>query len=134
MRLPIQYALTYPERVESGLPPLDLGSPLTLDFHPPDLERFPCLALAYRALELGGTAPAALNAANEVAVAAFLDERIGFLSIADVLAETLSRHEPSPALELGAVLEADRWARDEAERLVRAATELSGGRVKAAIG
>jgi 1-deoxy-D-xylulose-5-phosphate reductoisomerase len=134
MRLPIQYALTYPERLESGLPPLDLGSPLTLDFHPPDLQRFPCLALAYRALELGGTAPAALNAANEVAVAAFLDERIGFLSIADILAETLSRHVPSPALELGAVLEADRWAREEAERLVHAGTEVRAGRAKAAIG
>jgi 1-deoxy-D-xylulose-5-phosphate reductoisomerase len=134
MRLPIQYALTYPERVETGLPPLDLGSPLRLDFHPPDMERFPCLALAYRALELGGTAPAVLNAANEVAVAAFLDERIGFLSIAEILAETLSRHERSPALELGAVLEADRWAREQAERLVRAGSEVRRGRAPAAIG
>jgi 1-deoxy-D-xylulose-5-phosphate reductoisomerase len=134
MRLPIQYALTYPERVESGLPPLDLGSPLTLDFHPPDPLRFPCIHLAYRALELGGTAPAALNAANEVAVAAFLDERIGFLSIADILGETLARHRPEPARELDAVLGADRWAREEAERLIRAGTHERSSRAPAAIG
>jgi 1-deoxy-D-xylulose-5-phosphate reductoisomerase len=133
MRLPIQYALTYPERVESGLPPLDLESPLTLDFHPPDPGRFPCLSLAYRALELGGTAPAALNAANEVAVEAFLNERIGFLSIADILEETLSRHVPSPAVELDAVLEADRWAREEALGLIRAGEKVKGGGAPAAI-
>jgi 1-deoxy-D-xylulose-5-phosphate reductoisomerase len=118
MRLPIQYALTYPERVESDLPPLDLGSPLSLDFHPPDHERFPAIGLAYRALELGGTAPATLNAANEVAVEAFLRDRIGFLSIAEILEETLARIETRPATDLESVLEADLRAREEAERLV----------------
>ncbi len=107
MRLPIQYALTYPERVESDLPPLDLESPLSLEFHPPDQERFPAIGLAYRALAAGGTAPAILNAANEVAVEAFLNDRIGFLSIADIIAETLSRHPAGEASDLETVLEAD---------------------------
>ncbi|HXV62418.1 MAG TPA: 1-deoxy-D-xylulose-5-phosphate reductoisomerase [Vicinamibacteria bacterium] len=120
MRLPIQYALTYPERLDSGLSPLDLETPMKLDFEPPDFERFPCLALAYRALELGDTAPAVLNAANEVAVAAFLERRIGFLTIGEVLAETLSRHAPKPAEDLSVVIDADRWAREEAERLLGA--------------
>jgi 1-deoxy-D-xylulose-5-phosphate reductoisomerase len=119
MRLPIQYALTYPERLESDLAPLDLSAPLTLDFHPPDFERFPCLGLAYEALERGGTAPAALNAANEISVAAFLEERIGFLAIPDVIAETLSRHDAKPARDLDTVLEADRWAREQATNLIR---------------
>ncbi|HLE68398.1 MAG TPA: 1-deoxy-D-xylulose-5-phosphate reductoisomerase [Vicinamibacteria bacterium] len=118
MRLPIQYALTYPERVETDLPPLDLDSPLSLDFHPPDHERFPAIGLAYRALDVGGTAPATLNAANEVAVDAFLHDRIGFLSIAEILAETLSRLEARAAGDLESVLEADLRAREEAERLV----------------
>jgi 1-deoxy-D-xylulose-5-phosphate reductoisomerase len=124
MRLPIQYALTYPERVESDLPPLDLEAALTLDFHPPDFERFPCLGLAYRALEAGGTAPSTLNAANEVAVDAFLEDRIGFLSIPEILKETLSRLESRPASDLESVLEADRRAREEAERLVSRTTPL----------
>ncbi len=118
MRLPIQYALTYPERVPSDLPPLDLESKLSLDFHPPDLERFAAIGLAYRALETGGTAPATLNAANEVAVEAFLDDRIGFLSIAEILAETLSRLPAREAFDLETVLEADLRAREEAKRLV----------------
>lgn len=120
MRLPIQYALTYPERLASGLPPLDLTSPMRLDFEPPDLERFPCLALAFRALELGGTAPAVLNAANEVAVAAFLAGRIGFLALPEILSETLARHERKDASTLENVLDADRWAREEAEKLITA--------------
>lgn len=118
MRLPIQYALTYPERLDSGLPPMDLGAPMRLDFEPPDFERFQCLALAYEALDSGGTAPAALNAANEIAVAAFLDERISFLTIPEILEETLSRHDPLPIRDVETVLEADRWARTEAERLI----------------
>lgn len=120
MRLPIQYALTYPERMETGLPPLDLETPLTLELAPPDFERFRCLKLAYDALEAGGTAPAVLNAANEVAVAAFLEERLGFLSIAEVLEETLSEHDVTPVSDLETVLDADRWARAEAGRLIEA--------------
>ena len=119
MRLPIQYALTYPERLDVGLPPMDLDAPMRLDLEPPDFERFKCLALAYEALDAGGTAPAALNAANEVAVAAFLDERIGFLTIPEISEETLSRHDPLPVRDLETVLEADQWARTVAERLIR---------------
>jgi len=122
MRIPIQYALTYPERVPTGLTPLDLSQPLTLDFHPPDMERFACLRLAYDAIETGGTAPAVLNAANEVAVRAYLDERIGFLQIPHIVADTLARHDRQEASELDAVLAADDWARREARRLVAAST------------
>jgi 1-deoxy-D-xylulose-5-phosphate reductoisomerase len=118
MRLPIQYALTYPERLETGLSPLNLEQPLTLDFHPPDIERFPCLQLAYQAAETGGTVPAVLNAANEVAVNAFLDEQIGFLQIPEVLGETLARHSRQEASDLETVLAADGWAREEARRLI----------------
>jgi 1-deoxy-D-xylulose-5-phosphate reductoisomerase len=125
MRLPIQYALTHPERLESGLPQLDLDSPLRLDFHPPDHERFPAIGLAYRALAMGGTASAALNAANEVAVEAFLQDRIGFLSIADILSETLTRVPVREVSSLSTVLEADVRAREEAERLVARATPVT---------
>ncbi len=124
MRLPIQYALTYPKRLDTGLPPLDLETPLRLDLEPPDLERFVCIRLAYEALSQGGTAPAVLNAANEVAVAAFLDERIGFLSIGETLQATLARHDPKRASDLETVLEADRWARECAEGLIRAPVTL----------
>jgi 1-deoxy-D-xylulose-5-phosphate reductoisomerase len=127
MRLPIQYALTHPERFASGLPQLDLDSPLSLDFHPPDQKRFPAIGLAYRALAMGGTAPAALNAANEVAVEAFLKDRIGFLSIADILAETLTRVPARELSDLQTVLEADLLAREEAERLVARAAPVAIG-------
>lgn len=120
MRLPIQYALTYPERLATDLPPLDLDRPMSLDFHPPDLDRFPCVGLAYQAIECGGTAPAVLNAANEVAVAAYLEERIGFLQIPEVVGETLARHDRQEASDLGTVQAADGWAREEARRLVAA--------------
>jgi len=118
MRLPIQYALTYPERLQTGLGPLDLEQPMSLDFHPPDLERFPCLSLAYQAVESGGTVPAVLNAANEVAVNAYLEEQIGFLQIPEVLAETMARHDRQAATDLETVLAADTWAREEAQRLI----------------
>ena len=126
MRLPIQYALTYPERLATDLPPLDLDRPMTLDFHPPDLDRFPCVRLAYQAMEMGGTTPAVLNAANEVAVAAYLEERIGFLQIPEVIGETLARHNTGEASDLEAVQAADAWAREEARRLVAAPAALIG--------
>lgn len=122
MRLPIQYALTYPERLDTGLSPLDLDRPMTLDFHPPDMERFPCLRLAYAAAESGGTVPAVLNAANEEAVKAFLERRIGFLRIPEVLSETMARHCRQNASDLETVLEADAWARAEAQRLIAQTT------------
>jgi 1-deoxy-D-xylulose-5-phosphate reductoisomerase len=120
MRLPIQYALTYPERLATDLPPLDLAEPMSLEFHPPDLDRFPCVQLAYQAIEKGGTSPAVLNAANEVAVDAFLKERIGFLQIPEIVGETLARHRRRDADDLETVQAADDWARDEARRLISA--------------
>ena len=112
MRHAIRYALTYPARRPSVLPPLDLASLGRLEFFAPDNERFPCLRLAYHALRVGGTMPAVLNAANEVAVGSFLEGRISFGEIARVIERTCGAHESSPARDLETVLAADRWARD----------------------
>jgi 1-deoxy-D-xylulose-5-phosphate reductoisomerase len=110
MRVPISYALTYPERAATPLAPLDFTS-LTLVFEAPDLETFPMLALARDAGERGGTYPCVFNAANEVAVAAFLDGRLPFLEIAAVVADALARADGSPARDLPELLEVDRAAR-----------------------
>jgi 1-deoxy-D-xylulose-5-phosphate reductoisomerase len=110
MRVPISYALTYPERAATPLAPLDFTS-LTLAFEAPDLETFPMLALARDAGERGGTYPCVFNAANEVAVAAFLDGRLPFLEIAAVVADALARADGSPARDLAELLEVDRAAR-----------------------
>jgi 1-deoxy-D-xylulose-5-phosphate reductoisomerase len=110
MRVPISYALTYPDRAETPLQPLDLTS-LTLEFQAPDLETFPMLALAREAGEKGGTYPCAYNAANEVAVAAFLAGRLPFLGIAEVVADALERVDGSPARDLDELVDADRAAR-----------------------
>jgi len=115
MRRPIQYALTYPDRWESPFPPLDLTNGPGLEFAPPDPERFPCLRLAYRALDWGGTAPAALNAANEVAVAAFLARRARFLDIPRIIEKVLDAHDTVPADSLEAIQEADKRSRRAAE-------------------
>jgi 1-deoxy-D-xylulose-5-phosphate reductoisomerase len=112
MRVPISYALTYPERAATPVEQLDLEG-LTLSFEPVDAEAFPLLALARAAGERGGTAPCAFNAANEVAVSAFLDGRIGFLDIAAVVEETLERVDGAPARDLDDLHAAD----DEARRL-----------------
>ena len=111
MRHAIQYALTYPERRDTTLPPLDLTSTCTLSFHEIDTTRFPALALAYRALRAGGTLPACLNAANEVAVAAFLDERIRLTDIPRVVEKAMDAHDTRPASSLDIVLAADEHAR-----------------------
>jgi 1-deoxy-D-xylulose-5-phosphate reductoisomerase len=116
MRMPIQYALTYPDKWEAAIPGLDFTKAMRLDFEPPDRARFPCLALAYRALEEGGTAPAALNAANEEAVAAFLDDRASFNGIAETIAEVLDAERPRRAAALEDVLAADRRARELARQ------------------
>jgi 1-deoxy-D-xylulose-5-phosphate reductoisomerase len=116
MRVPIAFALTYPERAETPVPALDLSRGLVLEFEPPDLETFPLLALARRAGELGGTYPCAFNAANEVAVAAFLAGRLPFLGIAATVEETLAEIDGSPARNLGDLFEADDAARRLAER------------------
>jgi len=110
MRAPISFALTYPERAATPLAPLDLTS-LTLEFAAPDLETFPMLALAREAGERGGTYPCAFNAANEVAVAAFLDGRLPFLSIAEVVADAIERVDGAPANDIDDLLEADARAR-----------------------
>jgi 1-deoxy-D-xylulose-5-phosphate reductoisomerase len=110
MRVPISYALTYPERAATPAPPLDLAS-LTLEFEAPDLETFSMLALAREAGEKGGTYPCVYNAANEVAVAAFLAGRLPFLGIAEVVADALARADGAPARDLDDLLEADRAAR-----------------------
>ncbi|HEY0099133.1 MAG TPA: 1-deoxy-D-xylulose-5-phosphate reductoisomerase [Pyrinomonadaceae bacterium] len=114
MRHAIQYALTYPERRACQLPPLDLTQMSALHFDSPDMERFPCLALAYRALRTGGTAPAALNAANEVAVGAFLEERIRLTDIPRIIESVLDAHETRPVTDLDTVLETDAAARRSA--------------------
>ena len=114
MRVPIQYALTYPERWNCALPSLDLQKLSRLEFLEPDHDKFQCLNLAYRALRSGGTAPAVLNAANEVAVESFLDNRIGFDGIPSIIASVLDAHTPVEASSLGAVLDADAWARRKA--------------------
>jgi 1-deoxy-D-xylulose-5-phosphate reductoisomerase len=116
MRVPISFALTYPERAATPTPPLDLASGLTLEFHAPDSETFPLLSLARRAGELGGTYPCAFNAANEVAVAAFLEGRLPFLGIAEVVAETLTAIDGAAARDLEELEEADARARELAER------------------
>ncbi len=118
MRVPISYALTYPERAATPVPPLDLAAGLTLAFEAPDLEAFPLLRLAREAGERGGTYPCAYNAANEVAVAAFLEERIGFLDIAATVEETLAQVDGSPAGGLDELVAADEQARAIAERRV----------------
>src|SRR6266849_6404436 len=110
MRHAIQYALTYPERHSCELPPLDLTALSALHFEPPDIDRFPCIALAYRALREGGTLPAAMNAANEVAVQAFIDERISLTDIPFVIEAVMDPHNLQPASDLAAVLEADEQA------------------------
>src|SRR5712692_9129392 len=111
MRHAIQYALTYPDRYNSELAPLDLARLSSLHFEEPDLERFPCISLAYRALRTGGTLPAAMNAANEEAVHAFIDERIALTDIPRVIESVMSHHQTRPATDLDAVLDADRTAR-----------------------
>jgi 1-deoxy-D-xylulose-5-phosphate reductoisomerase len=117
MRIPIQYALTYPERWPSALPALDIHNLAKLEFLQPDREKFQCLDLAYRALQAGGTAPAVLNAANEVAVDSFLNDRIGFDDIPRIIASVLGKHRPVEADSLPAILDADRWARIKAGEL-----------------
>jgi len=119
MRTPIAYALAYPERIEAGVEPLDLLKVATLNFMAPDLSRFPCLALAYQALRAGGTAPAILNAANEVAVAAFLDKQISFLAIPRLIENVLAALPVSAADTLGNVLAADAAARAAAHELMQ---------------
>lgn len=118
MRTPIAHALAYPERIEAGVAALDLFKVGQLDFSPPDEQRFPCLGLAYDALRAGGSAPALLNAANEVAVAAFLAGRLAFTGIAATIARVLERIPATAVADLDAVLQADDAARHLADELI----------------
>ncbi|MEQ1556113.1 MAG: 1-deoxy-D-xylulose-5-phosphate reductoisomerase, partial [Gallionella sp.] len=111
MRTPIAYGLAYPERIDSGVAPLDLFKVAQMNFVAPDFVRFPCLALAYQALRAAGTAPAVLNAANEIAVAAFLDKHIAFLDIANIIDAVLNQLAVLPVTCLADVLHADAQAR-----------------------
>jgi len=119
MRVPISFALGYPERLYNAAKPLDLTSVPALTFEEPDTEKFPLLGLAYRALEMGGTAAAALNAANEVAVEAFLKEKISFLQISQIVQRVIDRWINSPAESLEAILQADKKARYMAEEEIK---------------
>jgi 1-deoxy-D-xylulose-5-phosphate reductoisomerase len=112
MRHAIQYSLTYPDRLTSHLPRLDLMSLGKLEFFAPDTEKFPCITIAYDALRKGGTMPAVLNAANEVAVAAFFEEKIRFGDIPRLIRAACDAHVPQPATSLETVLVADKWARE----------------------
>ena len=118
MRIPIAHALAWPERMESGAAPINLFDIARLEFSPPDFHRFPCLSLAYQAAAMGGTAPAILNAANEVAVAAFLDRRIRFTDIADVIQRVLATVAAGAGDDLDAVLAADAQARAMAQTVI----------------
>ena len=119
MKHAIQYALTYPERKGNCLEPLDFIKNSQLSFEEPDLRRFPCLALAYRALRAGGTLPAVLNAANEISVRAFLDAKIRLSEIAEINESVMDLHQTQSGDSLESILSADSWARDEAKNLVQ---------------
>lgn len=118
MRTPIAYALGWPERIESGVEDLDVFDVAQLNFEQPDYERFPCLRLAYAALEQGGTATAVLNAANEVAVAAFLERRIAYTDIAATVEDALSRASMKPADDLEVIIASDQQARQLADEFI----------------
>ena len=118
MKAPIAYALSYPERVATGVTPLDLTSFSGLTFFKPDMVKFRCLKLAYQALDAGPSMPAVMNAANEVAVAAFLEGRIGFTAIASVIEEVMTAHLPFSPVTIEDVLHADRWGRVTAAEVI----------------
>jgi 1-deoxy-D-xylulose-5-phosphate reductoisomerase len=118
MRTPIAYGLAYPERISSGVAQLDMAKIASLQFEQPDLKRFPCLAICFDALRAGDTAPAILNAANEVAVQAFLDKKIGFLMIPVLISEVMSKITNRRATELRGVMEQDLLAREAANQFI----------------
>jgi 1-deoxy-D-xylulose-5-phosphate reductoisomerase len=119
MKLPIQYACSYPDRWEAPVSRLDLAATSRLDFEQPDLGRFPCLRLAYQALRAGPSHSIVLNAANEVAVASYLEEQITFVSIPQIIEHTMEAHTAGPVNTLGEIRELDRWSRLYSQKLVR---------------
>jgi 1-deoxy-D-xylulose-5-phosphate reductoisomerase len=126
MRFPIQYAVTWPDRVPNTLPPLDFSKLSKLEFFTPRYDDFPALNLARRAGETGGTLPAVMNAANEIAVAAFLDRQVRFPGIWHIVEEIMNRHKPVAHADLNAILKADQWARAQARKCVEALNGSSG--------
>ncbi len=119
MRTPIAYGLAYPKRIESGVQQLDIAQIATLSFERPDLKRFPCLEIAYDALRAGDTAPAIMNAANEVAVQAFLDNQIKFLAIPELISKVMNKVTNRRVADLGGIMEQDKLAREAARRFVQ---------------
>lgn len=119
MKAPIAYALSYPERVSTGVKPLDLTDFSGLTFFKPDLDKFPCLGLAYRAINAGESMPAVMNAANEIAVDAFLEGRIGFVQIAETIERTMDAHTAHDLRSIDEVLKADLWSRETAREICR---------------
>ena len=118
MRVPIAYALSFPERFQTGVAPLDLASLGQLTFLKPDMEKFPSLKLAFEVAKKGKTYPAVLNAANEIVVAAFLKKKIAFLEMIRLISLVLDAHIPQEVASLEVLLEADRWAREYCENLI----------------
>jgi 1-deoxy-D-xylulose-5-phosphate reductoisomerase len=130
MKHAIQYALTYPTRQTGCLEPLDFRKASQLTFEEPDVEKFPCLRLAYEALRTGGTMPAVLNAANEIAVQAFLDDKIRLSDIPRIIESVMNEHEANSASSLEAILESDAWARRKADEfLTRTAAGAGSGKI-----
>ena len=123
MRIPISYALNYPDRLKNTLPSLNLAEVKNLSFEKPDTEKFPCLKLAFEALKKGETMPAVLNAANEVAVNAFLNREISFNEIPEIIKQTMNAHKVSHAKEISDILKADRWAREYAKKIIAMSNE-----------
>ena len=117
MRVPINYALNYPERVSTNLPTLNLTKTKTLTFSEPDYKKFPCLEYAFHALRIGLTMPAVLNAANEVAVQAFLNGSISFTGIPKIIKKIMRKHQPKKVRKISDIMQADLWARAEAKKL-----------------
>jgi 1-deoxy-D-xylulose-5-phosphate reductoisomerase len=120
MMLPIQYAFTYPDRVVGPCPKLDLGQPMSLDFYPPDTTKFPALELGFEVAKFGGSSGAVLNAVNEEAVAAFLNQKIKFTDITTVCRNILDQHNFEPFPTMPQLIAADQWARQEISKWMNA--------------
>ena len=118
MKVPIQYALTYPKRVKNSFPKIDFAQRNSLTFEKPDMDTFKCLSLAYRAIKTGGTMPTVMNGANEMAVAAFLENKIGFLDIADIIEKTMMSYNVKYDYAVEDLVEADKWARNFSNNLI----------------
>jgi len=118
MVIPISFALSFPHHLKTRVPPLELEKVGTLSFEKPDMKRFRCLDLALKAAEIGGSMPAVLNGANEIAVESFLKSNIGFLDIPDLIEKTMASHENHPIDSIETVMEVDRWARDMARSIL----------------